>query len=231
MESEQKLKISVSGDFMEKLRRTQRRLSRKLVIENDLIHPEEVRYVAGVDVSYKGKFSFGAVSVLKLPELEEVEVKTVVNEALFPYIPTFLGFREVPAVLPAIKNLKIKPEVFLVDGHGYAHPERFGFASHLGLILKTPTIGVAKSILTGKLESSSDVGYVWIKDKGEIVGVALQLDKAKKPIFVSVGSYITLPSAIRIVKRSIKFGNTPEPIRYAHLAANEEKNRLGERIN
>ena len=228
MVSELKSKSNFSEAFIERLHRTQRILSRRLMIQSDKISLDEINYVAGVDVAYKGRFSIGAVSVLRFPELEEVEVEITVKEVRFPYISTLLGFREIPAVLPSIRKLKTMPEVFLVDGHGYAHPERFGFASHLGLILKTPTIGVAKAVLVGKLEPSGYERYMWIKDHGEVIGAALYISGSKKPIFVSVGDHITLSSAVKIVEECIRSGRIPEPIRCAHLAANREKNRLRE---
>ena len=133
---------------VEKAHAMQLRLS-KLVIQEDIL-PKNIRYVAGVDVAYTADLSLGAAVVLDYNSLSVVESKKAKVKTRFPYIPTLLSFREIPPTLAAIKKLKAQPDVFLVDGQGIAHPYRLGFASHLGLVLNKPTIGVAKSLLCGQ---------------------------------------------------------------------------------
>jgi deoxyribonuclease V len=214
------LPVKFTAKFsVEKAHAMQRRLARLVVCEDTL--PKRIACVAGVDVAYTGQHSVGAVAVLDYDTLSVVESKTAKVKTCFPYIPTLLSFREIPPVQAAIKKLKTKPDVFLVDGQGIAHPYRLGFASHLGLLLGKPTIGVAKSLLCGKAGSFNQNGWASITDKGEVVGAAVVKD-GKKPIYVSVGHKVSLERAIDIVKHCTKSYRIPEPIREAHRIANEK---------
>jgi deoxyribonuclease V len=203
----------------------QRRLSKKLLFEDIL--PETVDYVAGVDVAYLEGTSIGAVAVLDYGTLSLVEFQVAHVKTNFSYVPTFLSFREIPPAYSAIRQLQIKPDVFLVDGQGFAHPYRLGFASHLGLILDKPTVGVAKSLLCGKVEPVDEGGWVAaLKDKGEFIGAVVVTKQGTKPVYVSVGHRVSLKSAIEIVMECKEKYRIPEPTRRAHLIANEEKRRL-----
>jgi deoxyribonuclease V len=169
--------------------------------------------------------SIGAAVVLDYDSLSVVESKKARVETHFPYIPTLLSFREIPPTLAAIRKLKTQPDVFLVDGQGIAHPYRLGFASHLGLILNKPTIGVAKSLLCGEVGPFNQEGWAPITHKGEIIGAAVA-QQHQKPIYVSVGHKVSLKTAIETVKHCARNQRIPEPIRAAHAMANEEKKRL-----
>ena len=208
---------------VEKAHAMQSRLS-KLVIQEDIL-PKNIRYVAGVDVAYTADLSLGAAVVLDYNSLSVVESKKAKVKTRFPYIPTLLSFREIPPTLAAIKKLKAQPDVFLVDGQGIAHPYRLGFASHLGLVLNKPTIGVAKSLLCGQIGAFNQEGWASIIEKGEVVGAAVVSDR-KKPIYVSVGHKVSLKRAIETVKHFTQTHRIPEPIRAAHAMADEEKRRL-----
>jgi deoxyribonuclease V len=120
--------------------RQQARLARRVREENDLAR---VRYVAGVDVGFENDNSVAraAVVVLSLPSLEPVAAAVARLPVTFPYVPGLLAYRELPVVLQALRRLKQKPDLFIVDGHGLAHPRRFGIASHLGVLLDMPSIG------------------------------------------------------------------------------------------
>jgi len=201
----------------------QRRLS-KQVIREDML-PKNIRYVAGVDVAYTAESSIGAVAVLDYNSLSLVESKTAKMKTRFPYIPTLLSFREIPPAQAAIRKLKTIPDVFLVDGQGIAHPYRLGFASHLGLLLDKPTVGVAKSLLCGKVGVFNQDGWAPIADKGEVIGAAVAKGE-RKPIYVSVGHKVSLERAIAIVKHCAPRYRIPEPIRAAHKIANEKSKRL-----
>lgn len=111
----------------------------------------KVHYVAGVDVGFEdeGRVTRAAVAVLDFPSLAPLEQAVAREPTRFPYVPGYLSFREIPAVLAALAQLKTAPDLILCDGQGYAHPRRFGLACHLGVLLDLPTIGVAKSRLTG----------------------------------------------------------------------------------
>lgn len=217
------LLIEFSDKFsVKKAHAMQRRLSRLVVCEDTL--PKRITCVAGVDVAYTRLHSVGAVAVLDYDTLSVVEFKTAKVKTRFPYIPTLLSFREIPPALAAIKKLKTKPDVFLIDGQGRAHQYRLGFASHLGLLLDKPTIGVAKSLLCGKVGNFNQNGWASIVDKGEVVGVAVVND-GKKPIYVSLGHKVSLERAIDIVKHCTRNYRIPEPIRAAHKIANEKSKR------
>lgn len=139
----------------------------------------------------------------------------------FPYVPGYLGFREVPALAAAWARLAVKPDVILVDGQGIAHPRGLGLACHLGLVLGVPTIGVAKSLLVGEGEPGPEAGdtapLLW---KGARIGTALRTRRGAKPIYVSVGHRVSLATAVALVFAACDGRRLPAPIRAAHDAAN-----------
>jgi len=218
------------GKFtVEKARRLQCQLATQ-VIKEDML-PKTLRYVAGVDVSYIGEWAFGAVAVLDYSSLAVAETRTAKVKASFPYIPTLLSFREIKPSLAAIRKLKMQPDVFMVDAQGIAHPYRLGFASHLGLLLGKPSVGVAKSLLCGQVQRARKEGWSPIIDQGEIIGAALRRrDEAGKPIYVSIGHKVALERAIEIAEHCIKSGRLPEPIRIAHMLATEEMKKRKQEI-
>jgi len=222
-----KLPIKFDANFsVKKARAMQLRLS-KQVIRKDML-PKTIRYVAGVDTAYRVDISIGAAVVLNYETLSMVESKKAEVKTRFPYIPTLLSFREIPPTLATVKKLKTQPDVFLVDGQGIAHPYRLGFASHLGLILNKPTIGVAKSLLCGKVGDFNQEGWAPIIDKDEVIGAAVAR-KREKPVYVSVGHMVSLKRAIAIVKHCTRIHRIPEPIRAAHIIANEKSQRQRKR--
>jgi len=216
------------GKFsVKKARQLQLRLAKRVIREDKL--PKRLRCVAGVDVAYAGDWSIGAVAVLDYSTLSVVETQKARVKTSFPYIPTLLSFREIKPTRAAIKKLKASPDVFLVDAQGIAHPYRLGFASHLGVLLDKPTIGVAKSLLCGHVESKNMGSWSPIMDKDEVIGAAIA-KKGEKPIYVSIGHKVSLERAIRIVKRSTIHHRIPEPIRLAHAIANKGKRKLNRSV-
>jgi len=210
---------------IEKARRAQIELSKRIILEDRL--PPEIRYIAGVDVAYVNDISIAAAVLLDYQTLQIKESKTDIRKTSFPYIPTLLSFREIPGTVTAIKRLGIKPDIILADGHGYAHPYRCGFASHLGLALKEPTIGVAKTLLCGSLEKLNRTeDTVFILDRDQIIGAQVTTKPGKKPVYVSVGHMISLETAIRIVKHCTVHSRIPEPIALAHQIATAEKGKI-----
>jgi len=183
-----------------------------------------IQYVAGADISFdKGSdIIYAAVVVLKYPELTEVDRGLTVTRITFPYIPGLLSFRESPAVLEAWEYLHIRPDVLLIDGHGYAHPRRFGLACHLGLLLDVPTIGCAKTVLVGKFEEPNrEAGsFRPLMDRDEVVGAALRTSEGVTPVYVTVGHLVDLESAIKVVLKCCRGYRIPEPTRQAHLLVN-----------
>jgi deoxyribonuclease V len=219
------LPSKVSPKFsVKKAHDMQLKLSKRLLFEDTL--PEAVNYVAGVDVAYLEDISVCAVAVLDCNTLSQVEVQAAAVKTCFPYIPTLLSFREIPPAVSAIRKLQTKPDVFMVDGQGFAHPYGLGFASHLGLILDNPTIGVAKSLLCGNVEQVGEDGWKLLRYHGEAVGAEVVTKQGTKPVYVSVGHRISLNRAIEIVLDCSGKYRLPEPIRRAHMMANDEKRRL-----
>jgi len=198
----------------------QRRLAGQISRSNEVDTPH---FIAGVDIS-TGKaqsMARGAVVVLSYPELRLVEAQVIEGELGFPYVPGLLSFRESPLILAACEKLATTPDLIMVDGQGIAHPRRMGLASHLGLLLDTPAIGCAKSLLCGRHEMTGEEpgSYAEIIDRGETIGAALRTKTGTKPIYVSIGHKIDLQTAIHWVLECCQGYRLPEPTRLAHLAA------------
>jgi deoxyribonuclease V len=182
-----------------------------------------VRLVAGVDVSVSratGK-ARAAVVVLSYPDLMLAEMAIAEGELTFPYVPGLLSFREIPLLAEALYKINKIPDLVLVDGQGIAHPRRIGLASHLGLLTGLPTIGCAKSRLCGEYdEPPQQAGeYTELKDKGEVIGVALRTKQNCNPVFVSPGHMIGMKESAGWVAGLCRGYRLPQPVRLAHLAA------------
>jgi deoxyribonuclease V len=181
------------------------------------------RFVAGIDLSVDRIRGRGraAVVVLSCPALELVEVKTVEGPLTWPYVPGFLSFREMPLILAACNLIQTAPDLVLVDGHGIAHPRRFGIASHLGLFLDAPTVGCAKSLLCGThgFLGLDRGGTADIIDRDELVGAAVRTRTGVKPVYVSIGHKCGFADAVESVLHCTGRYRLPEPTRLAHLAA------------
>ncbi|OGO18474.1 MAG: endonuclease V [Chloroflexi bacterium RBG_16_50_11] len=198
----------------------QKELAAEVSRTGSIISPQ---YIAGVDISVNrwDKNGTAAVVVLSYPALELLEMQVVTDRIEFPYIPGLLSFREAPLLLATFEKIKIIPDLIMVDGQGIAHPRRMGIASHLGLILGIPTIGCAKSRLCGEhempgLEAGS---YAELLDNGEVIGAVLRAKAGVKPLYISIGHMIDLPSAINWVTACCRGYRLPEPTRLAHQAA------------
>jgi deoxyribonuclease V len=194
------------------------------VIREDQIG--DVRSVAGVDVGFEdeGRTTRAAVAVLDLPQLALVERAIVRVATRFPYVPGLLSFREAPAVLAAFERLRAPPDLILYDGQGIAHPRRFGIASHLGLLLNRPTIGVAKTRLIGEHRAPRDRRGAWapLVDADEVIGAVLRTRAGVKPLYVSIGHRVSLETAVRWVMACVTRYRLPETTRWAHRLASEK---------
>ena len=186
---------------------------------------DRVRFIAGADASYSpdGRIVHAAVAVLGIPDLNVVERCWVSREVLFPYVPGFFAFREGQAIMSAVGALAKKPDLLLVDGHGRAHPRRAGIASHVGLLLSIPTVGVAKQILLGDAmefgPARGSASPVW--DRGEIVGMAVRTKSGSRPVYVSAGYAMDLESAVAAVLSTTSSSRIPAPLREAHRISRE----------
>ena len=181
---------------------------------------KQPKLIAGIDCAFSkdGKKIIAAVVVLKLPDFTPVETVTASQKLTFPYIPGLLSFREAPVCIAAVEQLKSKPDLFIIDGQGVAHPRRLGLAAHLGLFFDKPTIGCAKSRLTGNFEKPSleKGAYSPLKDKQEAIGAVVRTRTNVKPLFVSVGNKCLLEDAIKITLDCTTKYRLPEPTRLAH---------------
>ena len=186
-------------------------------------HLEPVRRVAGVDVGFEaaGTVTRAAVAVLRYPELELLETAIARRPTAFPYIPGLLSFRELPAVLAALEQLREPPDLLLCDGQGIAHPRRFGIASHLGLLVDIPAIGVAKTRLCGTHEEPPNQRGAWtpLWGQGEIIGAVLRTRPGVKPLYISPGHRVGLETAIAYVMGCCTRYRLPETTRHAHRLA------------
>ena len=197
-----------------------------VALQEDLRHcirliplPHPPRLVAGADAitDRADRKIFGAVAVYSYPELELVEEAGAAGECPLPYRTGLLSFREVPILAAAFRRLKSRPDVVLVDGQGLAHPRGLGLASHLGLVLEVPTIGVAKSRLVGAGEepdpevgASSSLIY-----QGKMVGLILRTRTGVKPLYLSPGHLITLEESREITLGCVTKYRIPQPLRRA----------------
>lgn len=202
---------------LDELSEIQRKVA-KMIIKRDEIG--ELNTIAGCDISFSEEDrAYAACVLLKYPSLEEIDNKTTEVGVNFPYIPTFLAFRELEPMLRVAKDLKA--DIYMVDAQGLAHPRRAGLASHLGVVMDRPTLGVAKSQLCGEAEPPSDEkgSYSLLKDDEEVIGAVVRTRSGVNPVYVSIGHKISLKRAIEITLKTSPKYKLPEPIRAAHKLA------------
>lgn len=211
---------------IEEAKKQQIELSKKVVV-NKLIRIPEI--IWGIDVSFpKPDIALGVIVVLKAATLQIINISHAFKKVTFPYIPGLLSFRETPVILDASENIKqyYKPDLIFVDGNGILHPRKFGIASHIGIILDTPAIGVAKSLLCGKLENEPKIkgDATNIMLNNEIIGKCLKTQDNAPPLFISIGHKITLEEATNWILNTSKY-RLPEPTRLADFYSKEFKNK------
>ena len=198
----------------------QRELAAHVVTEDRIT---TIRRIAGVDAGFPagGKITRVAVVVVSFPGLETLEEVVVEQPTRFPYIPGLLSFREVPVMLDGLARLELTPDVILCDGHGIAHPRRFGSASHLGIASGIPTVGVGKPCLVGVYEEPPAERGEWtpLEHKEQRIGAVVRTRSKVKPVFVSTGHDVGLGSAIDLVLDCAPRFRLPVPIRAADKLA------------
>lgn len=208
---------------LETLKQEQLSLREKLNLR-DRLKLDDIRYVAGVDLTYLDIWKnptngIACAVVLDLKsDLKVTEVKYAIQKVDFPYIPTFLAYRELPLALEVAKKLESHVDVFMLDGMGIIHPRRMGIAAHFGVVSGCVSIGCAKSFLIGdyKEPKNKPLSYETVEIEGEKVGYVLRSKRNAKPIFVSPGNNITCETALEVSIRCLKGYKIPEPTRLAH---------------
>lgn len=206
----------------------QRKLCKRVAKSNGF---KKINTIAGIDLAQTqagGQLICGIV-VYSFPELAEIERSHDVVSVEFPYIPGLLAFREGPAIIGTVKKLKTKPDVLMIDGQGIAHPRGCGIASHVGVILDMPSIGVAKSRLYGKFEEPGRKRGEWarlVSSNAKLIGAVLRTKNDTRPLFVSIGHKIDLITSIEVTLRCTKGFRIPEPTRQADIFVRELKTRL-----
>jgi deoxyribonuclease V len=185
---------------------------------------KRIKYIAGLDVSYArgSNIMWAGVVVLDFPSLNKAEERWSQKKVSFPYIPGLLSFREIPALIDALRKLEIEPDLIFCDGQGIAHPRGLGLASHLGVLLNKATIGCAKSPLVGMYHKvGEDKGnYAYLTHQNRIIGAVVRTRSKVKPIFVSPGYGVMLNDCVKFVLETCSKFRIPEPTRQAHLLVN-----------
>jgi deoxyribonuclease V len=203
------------------LKKEQLRLAKKVVVKDDF---EELEYIGGCDQAFVDDKVVSAVVVLDYNTLKVVEKKYATADAPIQYIPGFLSYRESPAVIAAVSKLEQKPDILMVDGNGILHPRRIGMASHLGILLDMPTIGVAKKLFLGEEKD----GKIIVEEEAR--AIAMKTKEHAKPIYISPGHRVSLKTAAEITKKClVEKHKLPEPLHEAHKYSNKVRERLIEK--
>jgi len=201
---------------LRKFRRIQSRDSKKVILEDVF---EDDYLLAGADVAYSGERAFGSLVLFDRKSKRMDDIVSVETETRFPYIPTYLSFRETPVVAELIEG--VNEDIILVyDGNGILHPLGFGIASHIGVLLDLPTIGVAKKLLCGEVRGRGKRKKV-IKEN-EQIGFSVEGDSWKSPVYISPGHRVSPESTLKVLTPFWKH-RVPEPVRRAHIEANLAK--------
>jgi deoxyribonuclease V len=176
--------------------------------------------VAGCDVSFaEGDMAYAACALLNYKDLRLLDSKVRRVKLRFPYIPTYLAFRELEGILGVVEGMEA--DAFMVGAHGLAHPRRAGLACHLGVAIDKPVLGVAKAKLHGEAKTPADImgSCELLKVGDEVVGAVVRTKTGTKPVYVSVGHKLTLKTAIKIALETTRGHRMPEPVRVAHMLA------------
>lgn len=214
------------ADYLDKLRNIQNGISEKIFLEDNFI--DEDKKVGGIDQAFIGDEKIISAFSLFNENLDLVEDSFALKKLDFPYIPGYLAFREAPAIFEAYRNIENKVNLLFVDGSGFLHPRFAGLATHVGVKLDIPTIGVIKNLLCGEIEKEvKEVGDASkIIYKGKKVGYAFKSKEGCNPIYISPGHKISIETSLKMTKKYIKNHKLPKPIYKAHLKANKIKNSM-----
>jgi len=203
---------------LNKLKEEQLKLAKKVIINDKF---EKIKTVAGVDQTFTKEEVISGIVVCNYKDLKLIEKKYAIVKAKFPYVSGLLTYRESPAIVEAFNKLENKPDILIVDGNGILHPRRIGMASHVGILLDMPTIGVAKKLIVGEVKE----GTIYMEKEAR--GYELITREHSRPIYVSPGNNVSLKTSLEIVKKCIKVPHKlPEPLHLAHRYANKVKKKL-----
>ncbi len=206
---------------LKELERIQKKIAEKVKIER----LKRVDYVAGVDQAFfridEREYIVSSAVLMNFPDLELLASSSTVEEVKFPYIPTFLMFRESKPALKVLRGILRKNSVVMVDGSGLAHPRKCGIATYIGVKLETPTIGITKKRLFGEVHGEGKVNKLFAD--GRHVGYQLKTCRRCNPIYISVGNLITPEDALNVVMKCLKGYKLPEPVRIADRLSKEKK--------
>lgn len=210
---------TMQGIDLKELERTQLECAKRVVQKDDF---EKAELIGGIDLTFESikenpTRAWACLVVIRLPDLKVVHKHVVEGVVDFPYIPTFLAFRELPLMLKLVESSPVKPDVYFIDGQGVAHPRGCGIASHFGVETDCVSVGVAKTKLFGSgIEPEQKRGsYSYLTHRGNIIGALVRTKEGAEPVYVSVGHRISLKSAIELVLKTSIY-RIPEPTRLAH---------------
>ena len=236
---ERKMTMKIN-EMQEEFLRQQNEL-RDRIEPSDKFDLESVKLIAGVDLAYWNKgdeeYAVCCIVVIDAGTHEVIEKQHYSGKIEVPYMPGFLAFRELPLILKTAELLKNSPDIYIFDGNGYLHPRHMGIASHASFYLNKPTIGIAKTYFrvdkkTDYTEPDPEAGsYTDIVIDGEVYGRALRTHKDVKPIFISIGNFVSLDTACALaLKLTDRESHIPVPTRLAdletHIARELEKNMM-----
>jgi deoxyribonuclease V len=208
---------------IERLKEEQKKLSRKLILNDDF---SEICTLAGCEIVFTKDEMIAVVVLLDYKTLSVIDKKYFITKPKIPYISLFQSYREIPAVIEAIGLLTKKPDMIIYDGCGILHPIKMGCAAHLGLLLDTPTIGVSKKYGVGTLKG----GVVYVDDEKR--AVEIRTKEHANPLYISPGHRICLKTSEEMVRLCLRDGcKLPEPLRIAHnFGVYLKKNRLHRQV-
>ena len=222
-----------TSEMQERFLKEQNEL-RDRIVTSDTFDPSSLRLVAGVDLAYwqqgSDEFAVCCIVVIDIDTHGIVEKKHFSGRIEVPYMPGFLAFRELPLILKTAGLLETSPDIFIFDGNGYLHPRHMGIATHASFYLNKPTIGIAKTYFradkkTDYTEPENAAGsYTDIVIDGEVYGRALRTHKDVKPVFISIGSCVSIDTACALaMKLTDKESHIPIPTRFADLETHIER--------
>ena len=200
----------------------QRMLAERVVWEGRL---SNVRYVCGLDLAYVGDLGIAVATLHNYPDLKLIKYSVVAGTVPIPYVPGLLAFREAPLMFKAIEKLGVKPDLIVVDGHGVTHPRGLGIASHIGVVLDTPSVGAAKRVLTGEVIKRGGREYLVVKGR---VGALVVRPRRRRTVYLSIGHKVGMDEIERLSKVLFKGHALPEPTYAADRITKEVRRAVKE---